>query len=90
MTSQQAKQCLQDGGKRLEPAETGDWVPSGESWEGRSFDQSAWLLRVQDSLTPAGLAFGQAEWDQTVKETIHTRLESTEPVYLVFRMRPQK
>jgi len=35
----------------------------------------------QDHLTPAGLAFFQSQWDESVTDTFHNTLNTREPVF---------
>lgn len=47
----------------------------------RNWNTSAFYRKYQDYITPAGLAFFQSDWDFTVKEFFHTKLDSAEPVF---------
>lgn len=52
-----------------------DWL------ERRSFSTIDFYRQFQDDLTPAGLCFFQADYDQSVQKVFHETLGTTEPVY---------
>lgn len=54
-------------------------VTSSSSLEERTFSTRDWYKKYQDSITPAGLAFYQSDWDPTVKEFFHKTLNLKEP-----------
>ncbi|XP_035260903.1 39S ribosomal protein L38, mitochondrial [Anguilla anguilla] len=47
----------------------------------RTFKTVEFYRRHQDVITPAGLAFFQSQWDDTVTNTFHTLLNMKEPVF---------
>ncbi|XP_071785241.1 large ribosomal subunit protein mL38-like [Asterias amurensis] len=47
----------------------------------RTFETLEFYRQYQDVITPAGLAFFQCRWDQSVTETFHHTLEMREPVF---------
>ncbi|XP_003373910.1 phosphatidylethanolamine-binding protein [Trichinella spiralis] len=48
---------------------------------GRSFSVSRFYKRLEDVITPAGLAFCQCEWDSSCTACFHDILNMKEPVY---------
>ncbi|KRZ67284.1 39S ribosomal protein L38, mitochondrial [Trichinella papuae] len=48
---------------------------------GRSFSVSRFYQRLEDVITPAGLAFFQCEWDSSCTACFHDILNMKEPVY---------
>uniref|UniRef100_A0A671LGQ0 Mitochondrial ribosomal protein L38 n=1 Tax=Sinocyclocheilus anshuiensis TaxID=1608454 RepID=A0A671LGQ0_9TELE len=51
------------------------------SLEQRTFRPLDFYRKHQDLMTPAGLAFFQCQWDQSVSYTFHTLLNMREPVF---------
>lgn len=49
--------------------------------EKRTFKNFDFYKTHQDSMTPAGLAFFQADWDNTLKDVYHHKLNMKEPIY---------
>lgn len=49
--------------------------------EKRTFNTFEFYKKHQDSMTPAGLAFFQADWDSTLKEFYHNKLNMKEPIF---------
>ncbi|TRY87619.1 hypothetical protein DNTS_026652, partial [Danionella cerebrum] len=47
----------------------------------RTFRTLDFYRKHQDSITPAGLAFFQSQWDQSVTDTFHNLLKMREPVF---------
>merc|ERR1711915_275446 len=47
----------------------------------RSFSTLDFYRKFQDVITPAGLAWFQADWDRSVRDTFHQDLDMKEPVY---------
>uniref|UniRef100_UPI00358FA6CB large ribosomal subunit protein mL38 n=1 Tax=Myxine glutinosa TaxID=7769 RepID=UPI00358FA6CB len=47
----------------------------------RTFRTIEFYRQFQDVLTPAGLAFCQTKWDESVRQTFHSTLNLLEPVY---------
>ncbi|XP_043087098.1 39S ribosomal protein L38, mitochondrial [Puntigrus tetrazona] len=47
----------------------------------RTFRTVDFYRKHQDVITPAGLAFFQCQWDQSVSDTFHTLLDMREPVF---------
>ncbi|XP_076024039.1 large ribosomal subunit protein mL38 [Genypterus blacodes] len=47
----------------------------------RSFKTVDFYRRHQDAMTPAGLAFFQCQWDESVSATFHDTLNMREPVF---------
>ncbi|CAN9508958.1 unnamed protein product [Ophioblennius macclurei] len=51
----------------------------------RTFKTVDFYRKHQDSMTPAGLAFFQCQWDESVTETFHNTLNMREPVFKFIR-----
>uniref|UniRef100_A0A3Q0SVI6 Large ribosomal subunit protein mL38 n=1 Tax=Amphilophus citrinellus TaxID=61819 RepID=A0A3Q0SVI6_AMPCI len=51
----------------------------------RTFKTVDFYRKYQDSLTPAGLAFFQCQWDESVTNTFHNTLNMREPVFEFIR-----
>uniref|UniRef100_A0A8D0DD77 Large ribosomal subunit protein mL38 n=1 Tax=Sander lucioperca TaxID=283035 RepID=A0A8D0DD77_SANLU len=51
----------------------------------RSFKTMEFYRKHQDNMTPAGLAFFQCQWDESVTDTFHTTLNMREPVFEFIR-----
>ncbi|KAA8581098.1 hypothetical protein FQN60_002679 [Etheostoma spectabile] len=51
----------------------------------RSFKTIEFYRKHQDNMTPAGLAFFQSQWDESVTDTFHTTLDMREPVFEFIR-----
>ncbi|KAM3591544.1 uncharacterized protein V6R79_003439 [Siganus canaliculatus] len=51
----------------------------------RTFKTVDFYRKHQDSMTPAGLAFFQSQWDETVTNTFHNTLNMREPVFEFIR-----
>ncbi|XP_030611174.1 large ribosomal subunit protein mL38 [Archocentrus centrarchus] len=51
----------------------------------RTFKTVDFYRKYQDSLTPAGLAFFQCQWDESVTNTFHNTLSMREPVFEFIR-----
>ncbi|XP_077482327.1 large ribosomal subunit protein mL38 [Stigmatopora argus] len=51
----------------------------------RTFKTVDFYRKHQDSVTPAGLAFFQCQWDPTVTSTFHNILDMAEPVFEFIR-----
>ncbi|XP_070708032.1 large ribosomal subunit protein mL38 isoform X2 [Pempheris klunzingeri] len=51
----------------------------------RTFKTVEFYRKHQDNLTPAGLAFYQCQWDESVTNTFHNTLNMREPVFEVIR-----
>ncbi|KAL4648072.1 39S ribosomal protein L38, mitochondrial-like [Arapaima gigas] len=47
----------------------------------RTFKTLEFYRMHQDSMTPAGLAFFQSQWDESVTNTFHTLLNMKEPIF---------
>ncbi|XP_029312792.1 large ribosomal subunit protein mL38 isoform X2 [Cottoperca gobio] len=47
----------------------------------RSFKTIDFYRKHQDDMTPAGVAFFQSQWDESVTNTFHTTLNMREPVF---------
>lgn len=47
----------------------------------RTFSTYDFYRKNQDDITPAGLAFYQADWDPSVKDFFHNTLDIKEPVF---------
>ncbi|XP_066521227.1 39S ribosomal protein L38, mitochondrial [Hoplias malabaricus] len=47
----------------------------------RSFKTVEFYRKYEDQITPAGLAFFQSQWDESVTNTFHTLLNMREPVF---------
>lgn len=56
-------------------------VTSSSPLQDRTFETREWYKKYEDNITPAGLAFYQTIWDNTVKEFFHDVLKTKEPVY---------
>ncbi|XP_056325174.1 39S ribosomal protein L38, mitochondrial [Danio aesculapii] len=52
-----------------------------DSLKQRSFQTLDFYRKHQDLITPAGLAFFQCQWDQSVTQTFHNILKMREPVF---------
>ncbi|XP_033466785.1 large ribosomal subunit protein mL38 [Epinephelus lanceolatus] len=55
------------------------------SLEDRTFKTLDFYRKHQDNITPAGLAFFQCQWDESVTNTFHTTLNMREPVFEFIR-----
>ncbi|XP_057682280.1 39S ribosomal protein L38, mitochondrial isoform X2 [Corythoichthys intestinalis] len=53
--------------------------------EHRTFKTVDFYRKHQDSMTPAGLAFFQSQWDESVTTTFHNTLDMAEPVFEFIR-----
>ncbi|XP_005105462.1 39S ribosomal protein L38, mitochondrial [Aplysia californica] len=53
----------------------------GYSLRERSFSTLDFYRKFEDSLTPAGLAFFQSQWDSSVRSTFHNILDMPEPKF---------
>ncbi|XP_023129175.2 39S ribosomal protein L38, mitochondrial [Amphiprion ocellaris] len=51
----------------------------------RTFKTVDFYRKHQDSMTPAGLAFFQSQWDESVTNTFHNMLNMREPVFEFIR-----
>ncbi|XP_069563592.1 large ribosomal subunit protein mL38 [Brachyistius frenatus] len=51
----------------------------------RTFKTVDFYRKHQDSMTPAGLAFFQSQWDESVTDTFHNTLDMKEPVFEFIR-----
>ncbi|XP_028264044.1 large ribosomal subunit protein mL38 [Parambassis ranga] len=51
----------------------------------RTFKTVDFYRKHQDSMTPAGLAFFQSQWDESVTNTFHNTLNMKEPVFEFIR-----
>lgn len=51
----------------------------------RTFKTVEFYRKHQDSITPAGLAFFQSQWDESVTNTFHNTLNMKEPVFEFIR-----
>ncbi|XP_059181400.1 39S ribosomal protein L38, mitochondrial [Centropristis striata] len=51
----------------------------------RSFKTVDFYRKHQDNMTPAGLAFFQSQWDESVTNTFHSTLNMKEPVFEFIR-----
>ncbi|XP_040923023.1 39S ribosomal protein L38, mitochondrial isoform X2 [Toxotes jaculatrix] len=51
----------------------------------RTFKTEIFYRRHQDNITPAGLAFFQCQWDESVTNTFHNTLNMREPVFEFIR-----
>ncbi|RXN01652.1 39S ribosomal protein L38, mitochondrial [Acipenser ruthenus] len=61
---------------------TEDCLPSPcHSLESRTFQTFDFYRKHQDYMTPAGLAFFQSQWDDSVTHTFHHLLNMKEPVF---------
>ncbi|XP_041078240.1 39S ribosomal protein L38, mitochondrial-like isoform X1 [Polyodon spathula] len=61
---------------------TEDCLPSPcHSLESRTFQTFDFYRKHQDHMTPAGLAFFQSQWDNSVTHTFHQLLNMKEPVF---------
>lgn len=49
--------------------------------EKRTFNTFEFYKKHQDFITPAGLSFFQADWDETLKDFYHNKLNMKEPIY---------
>lgn len=47
----------------------------------RTFKTYDFYRKLQDNITPAGLAFFQSDWDTNVTQFYHNVLNRTEPIY---------
>ncbi|XP_019871903.2 39S ribosomal protein L38, mitochondrial [Aethina tumida] len=47
----------------------------------RTFSTYEFYKNLQDDITPAGLAFFQADWDKSLKQFYHNVLEMKEPIF---------
>lgn len=45
----------------------------------RTFVTRDWYQKYQDNVTPIGLAFYQCDWDTSVKDFFHSKLQTKEP-----------
>ncbi|KAL4711660.1 hypothetical protein ACJJTC_003061 [Scirpophaga incertulas] len=54
---------------------------SAVSLDERTFVTRDWYKKYQETITPAGLAFYQSDWDETVTNFFHKLLSTKEPVY---------
>ncbi|KAM9426342.1 large ribosomal subunit protein mL38 [Pholidichthys leucotaenia] len=55
------------------------------SLEDRTFKTVEFYRKHQDRMTPAGLAFFQCQWDESVTDTFHNTLNMKEPVFEFIR-----
>lgn len=55
--------------------------PIRNDLEKRTFKTYDFYRKLQDNITPAGLAFFQSDWDSNLKEFYHKVLEMKEPIY---------
>ncbi|XP_022598508.1 39S ribosomal protein L38, mitochondrial [Seriola dumerili] len=55
------------------------------SLEHRTFKTVDFYRKHQDDITPAGLAFFQSQWDESVTDTFHNTLDMREPVFEFIR-----
>ncbi|XP_056912986.1 39S ribosomal protein L38, mitochondrial isoform X1 [Takifugu flavidus] len=55
------------------------------SLKDRTFNTLEFYRKHQDSITPAGLAFFQSQWDESVTKTFHSTLSMKEPVFEFIR-----
>merc|ERR1711894_230554 len=55
--------------------------PEGFDLGKRTFEMLEFYRKYQDRLTPVGLAFFQADWDESVRETYHQILDMGEPAF---------
>ncbi|XP_053702900.1 39S ribosomal protein L38, mitochondrial [Synchiropus splendidus] len=51
----------------------------------RTFKTAEFYRKHQDHMTPAGLAFFQSQWDESVTKTFHDTLDMREPVFEFIR-----
>lgn len=51
------------------------------SLSNRTFSTDEFYSKHQDVITPAGLAFSQCRWDQSVRDIFHNILDMREPVF---------
>lgn len=58
-------------------------IPSGDRniLANRSFQTFEFYEKLQNDITPAGLSFFQTEWDASVTNFLHEKLDCKEPVY---------
>ncbi|XP_028175002.1 39S ribosomal protein L38, mitochondrial [Ostrinia furnacalis] len=56
-------------------------VTSSSPLEDRTFVSRDWYKKYQDNITPAGLAFYQSDWDNSVRDFFHNTLKLKEPIY---------
>lgn len=49
--------------------------------DARTFKTLDFYRKHQDNITPAGLAFFQSDWDESVRDVFHNVLEMSEPIY---------
>lgn len=57
-------------------------VSSSHSLAERTFSTLDFYRKHQDSMTPAGLAFFQSQWDESVTKTFHETLSESLPSIL--------
>ncbi|KAG9350366.1 hypothetical protein JZ751_026721 [Albula glossodonta] len=57
------------------------WPSPCHSLKQRTFKTVEFYRKHQDIMTPAGLAFFQCQWDESVTETYHNLLNMKEPVF---------
>ncbi|KAG7232857.1 hypothetical protein INR49_008025 [Caranx melampygus] len=55
------------------------------SLEDRTFRTQDFYRKYQDDITPAGMAFFQSQWDESVSNTFHNTLNMKEPVFEFIR-----
>ncbi|KAL9975622.1 hypothetical protein ACROYT_G012805 [Oculina patagonica] len=71
--------CLLKQSGRLD---VGDYVcTNGRDITSRTFSLAKFISDHKDRLTPAGLCFFQATWDESVTQTFMEMLGMTEPVF---------
>ncbi|CAG5911895.1 unnamed protein product [Menidia menidia] len=61
------------------------WPSPCRSLVDRTFKTVEFYRRHQDHMTPAGLAFFQCQWDESVTKTFHDTLNMREPVFEFIR-----
>ncbi|XP_037546623.1 39S ribosomal protein L38, mitochondrial [Nematolebias whitei] len=59
--------------------------PPCHSLEDRTFKTVEFYRKHQEDMTPAGLAFFQSQWDESVSSTFHHTLNMKEPVFEFIR-----
>ncbi|KAG6455034.1 hypothetical protein O3G_MSEX009012 [Manduca sexta] len=56
-------------------------VVASSPLQDRTFVTRDWYKKHQDVITPAGLAFYQCDWDESVKDFFHNTLQIKEPAF---------
>lgn len=56
-------------------------VADATNLEKRTFNTYEFYCQLQDHITPAGLSFFQADWDDTLTDFYHNVLQMKEPIY---------